>query len=142
MIIKHLKEIFARFGISKSIRTYNGPQFISEEFNQYCFLNNVHIIRTPPYWPQANLEVENVNRAICKRLKIYHNNGSRNYRTELQDFVLLYNGSPHSTTGKTPSELIFGKNIRNKISSVADLVEEECDEEARERYLINKQKEK
>ncbi|KXJ71956.1 hypothetical protein RP20_CCG019293 [Aedes albopictus] len=33
----------------------------------------------------------------------------------------MYNTTPHSTTGKTPTELLSGKTIRSKIPSINDL---------------------
>nr|CAH7758770.1 unnamed protein product [Callosobruchus chinensis] len=53
---------------------------------------------------------------------------------------MMYNATPHGTTGKSPSELLFNRNIRDKIPSISDLIQEPGDEEARENDLINKQK--
>lgn len=93
VIISHLTELFARFGIPKSIRSDNGRQFVSQEFNHFCSNNNIEVIRTPPYWPQANGQVENMNRSILKRLPICHANGL-DYKSELNKFILLYNVTP------------------------------------------------
>ncbi|XP_031333825.1 uncharacterized protein K02A2.6-like [Photinus pyralis] len=71
-IIAHLQEMFSRLGIPNSIRADNGPQFASKEFHLFCEGSNIEIIHTTPYWPQANGEVENLNRSILKRLKISH----------------------------------------------------------------------
>lgn len=139
VIINHLIEMFARLGIPKSIRADNGPQFSSQEFKNFCIDNNITLLHTPPYWPQANGEVENMNRSILKRLQIAHAN-KLNYKSELQKFTMMYNVTPHGTTGKSPSELLFGRNIRDKIPSLADLIGEPIDEEARDNDLTNKHK--
>ncbi|XP_018578310.1 uncharacterized protein K02A2.6-like, partial [Anoplophora glabripennis] len=139
VIIDQLLEVFARLGIPKSIRADNGPQFASREFKEFCSQNNIELVQTPPYWPQANGEVENMNRSILKRLQICHAN-NLNYRSELQKFTLMYNVTPHGTTGKSPSELLLNRNIRDKIPSITDLIHEPCDEEARDNDIINKQK--
>ncbi|XP_044753909.1 uncharacterized protein K02A2.6-like [Coccinella septempunctata] len=139
VIINHLSEIFCRLGIPRSIRADNGPQFASQEFKNYCSHNNIELIHTPPYWPQANGEVENMNRAILKRLQIAQAN-KQNFKTELQKFTMMYNVTPHGTTGKSPSELMFNRTIRDKIPSMADLVVEPVDEEARDNDMVNKQK--
>ncbi|KMQ89050.1 hypothetical protein RF55_11359 [Lasius niger] len=137
IIIKKLTEIFARLGIPKSIRVDNGRQFVSQEFKKFCQDHNIQLIQTPPYWPQANGEVENMNKSILKRLQICHANNN-DYQTELQKFTLMYNVTPHGTTGKTPSELLFGRNIRDKIPSIRDLIEEERDEEAADNDILHK----
>ncbi|XP_044757738.1 uncharacterized protein K02A2.6-like [Coccinella septempunctata] len=121
VIINHLSEIFCRLGIPRSIRADNGPQFASQEFKNYCSHNNIELIHTPPYWPQANGEVENMNRAILKRLQKAQPN-KQNFKTELQKFTMMYNVTPHGTTGKSPSELMFNRTVRDKIPSMADLV--------------------
>lgn len=73
-----------------------------------------------------------MNRSILKRLQISYAN-NRDPKDELQKFSLMYNGTPHGTTGKTPSELMFGRQIRDKIPSIADVVNERlADEEMRD----------
>lgn len=44
------------------------------------------------------------------------------------------------TTGKTPTELMYKRNIREKIPSLNDIGHEQMDEEAADMDLINKQK--
>lgn len=139
VIIKHLLEMFSRLGFPKSIRADNGPQFASEEFKSFCDQNNIELIQTTPYWPQANGEVENMNKSILKRLKIADSKG-HDYQTEVQNFLLMYNVTPHGTTGKSPSELLFGRNIRDKIPSIKDVAIDHEDEEARDNDMVQKQK--
>lgn len=83
-----MKEIFSKLGIPKSIRTDNGRQYVSDEFKSFCSENNISLIRTPPYWPQANGEVENMNRSLVKRLKIAAAN-KHDYKEEIQKFLLM-----------------------------------------------------
>lgn len=45
-----LRRIFARFGLPLSIHSDNGPQFISQEFENYCKNNNIHHNTGIPYW--------------------------------------------------------------------------------------------
>lgn len=110
--INRLRIIFARFGNPISITADNGPQFASEEFKFFCEDNNIQLINTIPYWPQQNGEVERQNRSILKRLTISQNEKS-NWKLDLQEYLLMYRATPHSTTMKTPSELMFGRTIRD-----------------------------
>ena len=43
-----LREMFARYGIPRTVVSDNGPQFVSEEFQQFMGLNSVKHIRTRP----------------------------------------------------------------------------------------------
>lgn len=115
--IKTLQVIFARFGFPLVMWTDNGPQFDCHEFKSFCTSVGIKLNPTIPYWPQQNGEVERQNRSLLKRLKIGHNLFG-DWKRDLLDYLLMYRSTPHSTTGKTPSELMFGWNIRDKLPGV------------------------
>lgn len=52
----------------------------------------------------------------------------------------MYNVTPHGVTGKSPSELMFGRRIRDKIPGIDDLMQCAEDGEAKDADMINKQK--
>nr|CAH7725341.1 unnamed protein product [Callosobruchus chinensis] len=52
----------------------------------------------------------------------------------------MYNSTPHTITGKTPSELFFRRQFRDKIPSAADTENLVTDEETRDRDRIQKEK--
>lgn len=135
-IIRVLTRLFSRMGLPKSIRSDNGRQFTSKEFTKHCE-DNIILIHTPPYWPQVNGEVENMNKSILKRLQISYNSQLDN-KTEIEKFILMYNVTPHGTTGKSPSELVFNRRIRDKIQSINDVTVEEPDEEAKDIDILKK----
>lgn len=135
--IKRLKVICARFGYPYSITLDNGRQFIAEEFRSFCTEYNVKLIYTAPYWPQQNGEVERQNRSLLKRLIISQNTG-KEWKTDLTEYLLMYRSTPHSTTNKTPAELMFGRNIRDKIPQITQPLE--VDEEVLDRDKEKKEK--
>lgn len=137
--IKRLIPMFARFGLPLSITADNGRQFVSEEFRGFCDANNIKLISTIPYWPQQNGEVERQNRSILKRLTISQNTG-RNWIDDLHEYLLMYRSTQHSTTLKTPSELMFGRNIRDKLPNISNPME--IDEETADRDKEKKEKER
>lgn len=115
LTVKALHETFCRFGMPESIKTDNGPQFISAEFNAFCKQFGIEHIKTTPYWPQANGEVERLNRTIGKRLKISQETTGSDWQWDLRTFILMYNSTPHSTTGVAPSSLLFGRKLKDKL---------------------------
>ncbi|XP_058827211.1 uncharacterized protein K02A2.6-like [Topomyia yanbarensis] len=115
MTVKALHETFCRFGMPESIKTDNGPQFISSELHNFCKEFNIEHRKTTPYWPQANGEVERINRCIGKRLKISHETTGADWQWDLRSFVLMHNSTPHSTTGVAPSILMFGRKLKDKL---------------------------
>ena len=72
VIISRLRTQFARHGIPHSLRTDNGPQFVSDEFRQFLSEMGIQHRRNTPLWPRANGEVERQNRTLLKTLKIAH----------------------------------------------------------------------
>lgn len=114
--IDQLSTIFSRFGIPLSLRADNGPQLNSscEEFKAFCEELGIKLVNTIPYWPQQNGEVERQNRSILKRLRIAQELG-HDWKKILSQYILTYHATIHPTTGRSPSELMFGRRIRSKL---------------------------
>jgi hypothetical protein len=134
-----LEKIFCRLGYPKTITLDNGPQLASNEFKEYCKTREIQLNFTPPYWPAANGLVERQNESILKRLQI-SNVEKSDWKADLLRYLLMYNTTPHSTTGKTPTELLFGRTIRDKIPSLQEAVTDDENGDARDMDKINKTK--
>lgn len=117
--VNKLEGIFVRLGYPNSITLDNGRQFVSSEFDNYCKQRGITLNRTTPYWPQENGLTERQNRSMMKRLKISQGL-KQDWKEELRKYLLMYYSTPHSTTGKTPSELLYGRTIRTKLPSLRD----------------------
>lgn len=113
--VEALHETFCRFGFPETIKSDNGPQFISEDIKRYCKEYGIVLLKTTPYWPQANGEVERANKTILKHLQISQESDSPDWIWDLRSFLLMYNSTPHSTTGVAPSSLMFGRILRDKL---------------------------
>ena len=107
VVIRCLDSHFARHGVPDGLRSDIGPQFISAEFTG--FLQELGIVhhRTSPLWPEANGEVERQNRSLLKAIRAAHAEG-RNWRSEINKFLLAYRATPHSTTGVPPASSLLG----------------------------------
>lgn len=57
---------------------------------------------------------------------------------EINKFLTAYRTTPHSTTGKAPDEMLFKTRLRTKLPGL--IAYDKCDEEARDRDTILKQK--
>ncbi|XP_061196490.1 uncharacterized protein K02A2.6-like [Saccostrea echinata] len=53
-VIQSLKSTFATHGVPLSIRTYNGPRFVSGEFKEFLQEYGISHRKTTPLWPQAD----------------------------------------------------------------------------------------
>jgi transposase InsO family protein len=118
-VIDKLDEIFARFGLPESIKSDNGPQFVSAEFKSFLDMNCIVHHKSTPIWPQANGEVERQNRSLLKAIRTAQVE-QRDWRKELTKFLTAYRTTPHSTTGMAPSAMMFRYDVRTKLPSVCD----------------------
>ena len=67
-IIEAISPVFARFGQLFSLRTDNGPQFVSGKFEAFLRMHGVEHRTTTPLWQAANGEVE---RKTVPSLNVY-----------------------------------------------------------------------
>lgn len=138
-VIEALDNFFTTHGLPKSVRTDNGPQFVSAEFENFLKTNGIEHRHTTPLWPQANGEVERQNRTLLKNIKIAHSE-KKNWRQELNTFLIAYRTTPHCTTGVSPAELMFKRQLRTKLPDFeASEIREFRDETVRDRDLIRKE---
>ena len=138
-IISRLEKIFAVHGLPVPITSDNGPQFLSEEFEQYLVDNGILERKVTPLWAQANGEVERQNRSLLKSMRIAQAEG-KNWRKELVRFLAACRTTPHTVTGICPAELLFGRKIRTKLPEFRETAVN--DEELRDRDWEKKTKAK
>ena len=112
--IKLLREIFCQLGIPKVIVSDNGPQFVSQEFQDFCNQNYITHIKSTPYHPKTNGLAERMVRTFKERLRA-GKNSSADLDLRLQRFLLSYRNTPHKSTGRSPAELLMGHRLRSKL---------------------------
>lgn len=138
--IRNMQITFALFGWPKSITCDNGPPFNSHDFNEFCDTYNIKIFFTPPRYAQANGLVERMNANIKKRIMISWAEDSKDWQYDLLvTFLSAYHSSAHSTLGKTPFELMFGRKMKTKLPSLA-IDYHGVDEDVRDKHMLEKQK--
>ncbi|XP_062538348.1 uncharacterized protein K02A2.6-like [Armigeres subalbatus] len=137
--VERLDRIFSRLGYPQSITLDNAKQFVGIELDEYSKIKGIILRHSTPYWPQENGLVERQNRSLLKRLQISNALG-RNWRQDLRDYLLMYYTTPHSITGKTPTELLYGRTIRSKIPALEDIENTPVDEDVRDRDKLLKEK--
>ena len=89
----------------------------SNEMESFLKINGITHTKTTPLWLQANEQVERINRVIKKAIQTAINEG-RNWKHELDTFLLTYRNTLHCTTGETPSFLLFSRTVRDKLQTV------------------------
>ncbi|CAB0005138.1 unnamed protein product [Nesidiocoris tenuis] len=108
--LRVIKNTISRFGFPHIIVTNNGPQFVFEEFEQFCKNHSVTHVKSTPYHPRTNGLAERAVRTFKDRLK--NEKGNRwQILEKVDEFLFTYRSTPHSTTGRSPAELIFGRRL-------------------------------
>lgn len=125
--IQQLRAVFARFGIPESIVTDNGPQFRAEEFQQFCHQNGIRHIQVAPYHPASNGLAERAVKTFKQGIQKF-TTGTLGDR--IACFLLQYRVTPHTSTGVSPAQLLFGRRLRTRLDAIKPSLE--CRVEARQ----------
>lgn len=114
-----LRQTFARFGLPVTLVSDNGPQFTSEEFESFLSSNGIKHVTTPPYNSQSNGLAENAVKTCKNKIYTYMSdpeNRGIEMTNLLSRFLFNYRITPHTTTGKSPSLLMFGREFRSRLT--------------------------
>ncbi len=112
--IEVLSNIFETHGLPDKIVTDNGPQFASADFEKFCSDRGVEHALTPPYHPQSNGLAERFVQTFKKAMKKAEATPSKT-TSLLRNFLVTYRITTHPTTGKSPSEVLFGRRIKTTL---------------------------
>ena len=110
--IAKMRSSFATLGLPEQYVTNNGPSFTCEEFAEFLRMNGIKHITTAPYHLGSNGLAERAVQTLKRGLKMI-SEGSWEHR--LARFFLTYRATPYSTTGVSPSELMFGRQLRTRM---------------------------
>jgi hypothetical protein len=119
-VIKHMKSVFARYGIPKTIVSDNGPQYSSFQFQQFCKEYDIKHSLSSPEHPKSNGLAENSVKTIKKLLKKAKKADDDPYLA-----LLSYRSTPTADGLPSPAERMFGRKIRNRLPSFKPLVRNE-----------------
>lgn len=131
-VITFLRNHMARFGIILTLVTDNASCFTSQEFAEFIQHNGIQHTTSPPYHPPSNGQAERAVQTVkssLKKISGEHSEetlliefGLQTYRTGSLDqrmarLLMNYRRTPTSV-GKSPSEILFGANIRTRLDLI------------------------
>ena len=96
-----------RSGFPLTLVSDNGPQFTSKDFSDRMAKWGIKHILTPPYHPASNGLAEKAVGIVKNKLKKMNSPGNPlELQVNLNSSLREYRATPHSSTGRTPYELI------------------------------------
>lgn len=108
------EKVICIFGVAWTVSD-NATNFTSEEFEQFLTKKGVKQVRTPPYHPASNGLTERVVQSFKEGMRKLKD-GS--LETKLTHFLLKYRVTPQSSTGISPSELMYGQRLRSHLDNL------------------------
>ena len=112
--ITALRHMFATHGIPEQLVSDNGPQFTSTEFVEFVKANGIKHTKSSPYHPATNGKAERFVRTFKEAMKTGRS-GGLTLAHQLDNFLLTYRTTPHSTTGVPPCELLMGRSLHTRL---------------------------
>jgi transposase InsO family protein len=95
-------------------RKKHWPQWVSEEFRQFCQTNGCQHIKSTPYHPKTNGLAEHAVRTFKKRMSVAKSS-STDINTGLRKFLMSYRNTPHKSMGRSPAELLFCRRLQTRL---------------------------
>ncbi|XP_055916393.1 uncharacterized protein K02A2.6-like [Eupeodes corollae] len=98
----------------------NGTRFCSKEFQQFCKSGGVKHIRTAPFHPQSNEQVERFVDTLKNALKKVKDEQTPQHG--LQQFLSMYRTAQNRNTpnGLPPAKLMYGRKLKTTLDLLRD----------------------
>ena len=108
-ITEAIIKICSSFGVPSILHSDQGRNFESDMLHQMLQAFGIKKSRTTAYHPQCDGMVERFNRSLLQLLRCYVNT-EEDWETYLPLVLYAYRTAPHSTTGISPFQLMFGRD--------------------------------
>jgi transposase InsO family protein len=100
------KEWYCRHGIPYQLQSDQGKEFTNDLLERLNKRMVVDHTVTSPYYPQANGQVERLNRVLVDSLSIYCSEHLATWDEFLPSVLFSYRTAHHAVTGVTPFAMI------------------------------------
>lgn len=130
--VEVLRSLWATHGVPETIVTDNGTGFTSEEFQRVLKMNGITHVTIAPRHPSSNGQAESMVKVTKDALsRIIQGD----WKLRLAKFLMAQHVTPHSTTGRSPAELLFNR----RIGTVLDRLHPDFAKEMREKINVTRQ---
>ena len=105
-------QFVCRFGTPNILHTDQGRNFDSALVKAMCKLLGIKKTRTTAYHPQSDGLIERFNRTLLNLLRIAAREDTCNWDSYIPLMMFAYRTSVQESTGCTPYQLVFGREVR------------------------------
>ncbi|CAH2015134.1 unnamed protein product [Acanthoscelides obtectus] len=117
-VIDHITTLSATYyGVPRVLISDQGSSFTAKKFRDFCHQNNIKHVLNAVATPRANGQVERLNRTLLNAL-LTSTVEEDLWDRELPNVRFAINNAPNKSTGKTPSQLLFGYGPRKGVDMV------------------------
>ena len=127
-VAEALVNIYCRVGIPEEVLSDMGTQFVSDCMKEVSRLLSIHQLTTTPYHPMCNGLVEKFNGTLKTMLKRMCSEQPRMWHRYINPLLFAYREVPQSSTGFSPFELLYARNVRGPMKILRELWTKETPE--------------
>nr|VZI26931.1 unnamed protein product [Spirometra erinaceieuropaei] len=110
--VASLRRIFSQHGLPEVLISDSGSQFTSSTFEGFCRQYNIQHLRSPPYHPQSNGQVERFVDTFKRALLKARGEGITDKIVQVFLFYYRTTPNPASPGGDSPAEALMGQKLR------------------------------
>jgi hypothetical protein len=104
-------QIIAWFVVPREIFTDHGSHFQNQMMSELTSKISLWQEHSSPYYPQANGQVEDVNKTLKTMLQRTINSAKSNWHLMLYSTLWAYRTSVKTATGFSPFQLVYGLEV-------------------------------
>ncbi|GFV41341.1 retrovirus-related Pol polyprotein from transposon 412 [Trichonephila clavipes] len=101
-----------RFRVPLQLHYDQGRNFDSAVCKRLCEILAIDKTRTTALHPESEGMVERFNRTILNSISLLVPSNQQNWDKKLPFFLLAYRSVVHETTSYSPSQILFGRDLR------------------------------
>ena len=123
-IAEEVLKIFSRVGVPKEILTDQGTNFLSKFLAKIYHQLGIRAIKTSPYHPQCDGLTERFNGTLVSMLRKVCKDNPKIWDKMLPYILFAYREVPQVSTGFSPFELVYGRDVRGPLDVLKESFEE------------------
>nr|GEZ88286.1 reverse transcriptase domain-containing protein [Tanacetum cinerariifolium] len=121
VVVKFLKSLFSRFGISRAIISDRGTHFCNDQFSRVMVKYGVTHRLVTAYHPQTSGQVEVSNRGLKRILERTVGENHTSWSDKLDDALWDFRTAYKTLIGCTPYKLTMGDHRKLQLNELSEL---------------------